>query len=48
MLRKPFAKTITCNIDDLITSSTYVGIKADETTNVTAEKMLITFQQKGA
>ncbi|XP_076591239.1 uncharacterized protein C17orf113-like [Chaetodon auriga] len=49
-MEEALAKTITSDIDDRIANSRYVGIIVDETTNITVEKMLITYltlQQKG-
>ncbi|GLD45624.1 transmembrane protein C17orf113 homolog [Lates japonicus] len=49
-MEEALAETITSDIDDRIANSRYVGIIVDETTNITVEKMLITYltlQQKG-
>ncbi len=49
-MEEALAKTITSAIDDRITNSRYVGIIVDETTNISVEKMLITYltlQDKG-
>lgn len=48
--KEALAETITSDIDDRIANSRYVGIIVDETTNITVEKMLITYltlEQKG-
>ncbi|KAK5848763.1 hypothetical protein PBY51_008456 [Eleginops maclovinus] len=49
-MEEAIAATITSAIDDRIASSRYVGVIVDETTNITVEKMLITYlslQQNG-
>lgn len=49
-MEEALAKTITSGIDDRIANSRYVGIIVDETTNISVEKMLITYltlQDKG-
>ncbi|KAI4822430.1 hypothetical protein KUCAC02_007981 [Chaenocephalus aceratus] len=49
-MEEAIAMTITSTIDDRIANSKYVGVIVDETTNITVEKMLITYlalQHKG-
>lgn len=49
-MEEALAKTIKKDIDYHIANSRYVGIILDETTNITVEKMLITYvtlQQQG-
>lgn len=49
-MEEAIAATVTSAIDDRIANSKYVGVIIDETTNITVEKMLITYltlQQKG-
>lgn len=42
-MEKAIAMTINSTVDDRIANSRYFGIIVDETTNITVEKMLITY-----